>query len=688
MNPVNGVSTTNDVTTLNPAEMSKLDFISAVYLERGEMLDSEVRRLIGEIDKSNQYVDAINGLMGKANVAEYGASHYTSATWQVNNGSVVLDNGYGLNIQPDGNGGSTFTIVDVDGNQLIYQNQTLVPVPAGSTVNTLKVGIPVMNDMTFMLDDGTEISLKVSAPDTAFNQQNYSGGLANVSSIIITRDNQGMRIDNVNTASPVINAPTVENVTNIGNSNSDFTTETVNVPYMHYEMLTEYAGSEDIDDMDAFAEAFKNRWLAVIASKSPADRQAMMDRIRAQGSLTIKYVLGDSDSSNNYYDSEDHNSDSYRFEVFAGDTLESFFSRIVEQSSEDFKAYVDKEEIGNTANDGINIEYIQAYIPIPGYSFEKVVPDTEKTTSNHGSISHTHTRDYSDSEEYSTLLSHGDQFLSNLKLKLADLTPEQKTGLEKKLMTDGITIRWAVEDTDGDNQTHTQSSSYTLASGESVEDFLARAIHDSKNRTVARIRFIEDEGDINIHEVSVRTSLPSFSYDVYEEPSFENSNEQRPINVHSLDTKNKDGHILFEAGGIHAWEYGGKAVSSLTQTNPNDAAQPITGYFARKIAFQNSSNNEFSGTTPFLTQKEKDLLTKILKIPYGDASGVGQLTPQEWSQLKENLINARDNLNGNSQLQTVQLQRAMQTYNQNYDAMSNAQQKIYSLLKDIVSNMR
>ena len=89
-----------------------------------------------------------------------------------------------------------------------------------------------------------------------------------------------------------------------------------------------------------------------------------------------------------------------------------------------------------------------------------------------------------------------------------------------------------------------------------------------------------------------------------------------------------------------------------------------------------------------LTQKETELLTKILKISYADSSSNGQLTPEEWVDLKESLINARDNLNGNSQLQTVQLQRAMQTYNQNYDAMSNAQQKIYSLLRDTISNIK
>ena len=59
MNPVNNVDSNSDINTLNPAQMSQQDFISAIYLERSEMLDSEVRRIIGDIDKSNQYIDIV-----------------------------------------------------------------------------------------------------------------------------------------------------------------------------------------------------------------------------------------------------------------------------------------------------------------------------------------------------------------------------------------------------------------------------------------------------------------------------------------------------------------------------------------------------------------------------------------------------------------------------------------------------
>ena len=57
MNNVNNnIGSNNGINTIIPGEMSQQDFITGVYLERGEMLDTEVRRLIDEIDKSNQYI--------------------------------------------------------------------------------------------------------------------------------------------------------------------------------------------------------------------------------------------------------------------------------------------------------------------------------------------------------------------------------------------------------------------------------------------------------------------------------------------------------------------------------------------------------------------------------------------------------------------------------------------------------
>ena len=368
MSTVNGVGGSSSINVIDPAALSQQDFISAVYLERGNMLDAEVRRLAQDIETSNQLLTTVNTLIGKANVSEFGTTTYDAPTWNVNGNNIVLDNGYGMAIQSDGQGGTTFTMLDAAGNQLIYQNQTLVPVPAGQTVDAIQAGIPVMNDMTLVLDDGTEITFQTGTPGTAFNSQDLSGGLADISTITITRGNQGMTVTGVDTGSPVINAATLDGTT--------------------------------------------------------------------------------------------------------------------------------------------------------------------------------------------------------------------------------------------------------------------------------------------------------------------------------LDAASNDGYVLLESGGLHSWEYDGVNVGNMTQTDPNDPAQQVSGYFARKVAFEAEFANEFAGGSPILTQEEMNILSNQLKITYTDASGTGNLTPEEWGALKVSLEAAKDNLNGSNQLQTVQLQRALTTHNQNFDAMSNAQSRIYSLLKDMINNIK
>ena len=271
-------------------------------------------------------------------------------------------------IQPDGQGGTTFTMLDAAGNQLIYQNQTLIPVPAGQTVDVMQAGIPVMNDMTMVLDDGTEITFQANTPDSPFNSQDLSGGLTDITTITITRGNQGMTVTGVDTGSPTINAPALNGTT--------------------------------------------------------------------------------------------------------------------------------------------------------------------------------------------------------------------------------------------------------------------------------------------------------------------------------LDAASNDGYVLLESGGLHSWEYDGVNVRSMAQPNPNDPAQQVSGYFARKVAFEEQFANEYAGGSPALTQEEINILSNQLKITYTDASGTGNLTPEEWSALKASLEAVKDNLTGSNQLQTVQLQRALTTYNQNFDAMSNAQSRIYTLLKDLINNIK
>ncbi|WP_257265990.1 hypothetical protein [Endozoicomonas sp. ONNA2] len=680
MNNVNGVTTTNDIKTLNPADMSQQDFIAAVYLERGEMLDSEVRRIIGEIDKSNQYIDTINKLIGKANVAEYGSTHYSSTTWQVKGNNVVLDNGYGLNFQPDGNGGNTFTLLDGKGNQLIYQNQTLIPVPVGTTVDALEVGIPVMNDMTYILDDGTEITFKAGTPDKAFNSSDFSGGMADITSIIITRDNQGMKISNVDVAgSLAIGSPTIEAAVNQPVAQPTTTTQTVHVAAGE---LTTYAAFHDDESYNTIDVTHGGNvlstWEGVIKNKSQAEQAAILAKIKSDGGMTIDWGLGETDLADSEYDK------SFRYQPYADETLYQFIERAVNRSKLDFRNYVNDEE------GDIDIQYVSTDINLPAYSYQEVIPATSKTVSVVPSKYVSDSRNFYNSEDYGSIKTFTDDYLLKLQNQILqmELSDEKMKGLERELQTNGYTLKLNLEDTDGENNSYTKWYSYKMISGESLDDFFKRIMDESAARLKAHIYYHRDEGDIDIKSMSASSILPGFSYDRYAPPPQAVPNAERPKNSHSLDINNHDGHILYEAGGMHQWEYDGRGTQAISKANPNDSSNQVSGFFGRKLAFSQAINDEFNGTTPFMTQKEKELLTNILRITYPDASGSGRLTPEEWVNLKKSLINARDNLNGNSQIQTVQLQRAMQTYNQNFDAMSNAQQKIYSLLRDIISNVK
>ena len=368
MPTIDGINSNTLPNPINPAEHSQMDFMSAIFLERGNMLDSEVRRIVGDIEKSNELLASVNTMINKANVAQFGSSNYTATTWQTNGNNIILDNGYGIALHPDPDGNTKFTIVDAEGNKLMYQNQTLVPLAKGEAADVLQVGIPVMNDMTFVLDDGTEISFQTGNPDIPFDAQNISGGLTDITGITITRGTQALTVTDLNTANPVIGTP-------------------------------------------------------------------------------------------------------------------------------------------------------------------------------------------------------------------------------------------------------------------------------------------------NLNGVAVDAASP-------------------------------DGYILLESGGLHSWEYDGVNTNNITATDPNDASSQLGGYAARKLAFHTASNDEYSGGSPVLNAEERRILAEDLRITYTDASGTGNLTPDEWGALKNSLLNAKENLTSNNQLQTVQLQRAMSTYNQNYDAMSNSQNKIYTLLRDIINNVK
>ena len=823
MNKVNGVNTNNGVTTLNPADMSQQDFIAAVYLERGEMLDAEVRRIIGEMDTSNQYIDTINTLIGKANVAEYGKTNYSAPTWSTNDNNVILDNGYGLNFQPDGNGGTTFTILDADGNQLIYQNQTLIPVPAGTTVDALEVGIPVMSDMTFILEDGTKLTFKAESNDNILDLNNLSHGLHNLSSLIITRGNQGIKIDDINSKTVSIGDVVIEKDPNAITSKDIKNIKSTKFPAIDMTTIQLYGGTEKYDVITgSFSVTFRDNLKNDYKRLTDSQKKSLYDQIKSDG-ITLRWELTDSDGDDDTYVK------SYTYKPFENESYDDFVDRIVDASKIHFRSYVLNEEgainihklsgtlslpeyqvnevistkysvieytvqngdapIGIASKYGISYDTLKianpeiansylitgqilnipinampykvvsgdaptgiaskfgiayeelkktnpeiessplqvgqtVYIPINTVTYKTINDDTlgkisnklnvslddlkkynpqlpesgiidagmdvyiPTTKSNNDKKSLNFEYPYFNSENYGNI--DGDflnRYIKNTMTQVNTYSDDEKEGIKNKFIEDGFSFRLNVYDVDGvDNKYTSNYKTIKMFPGENLESFFKRAVGNEAKSLKSYIQHFSDEGTIEIEKIEiVESSIPAFSYEkipVIE--NYEGKKVKEPY-THSFDSDNNDGHILSESGGLHSWEYAGKNYRDITASHDG---KDIKGYFARKLILDVDKTAEYTGTTPFLTQKEKELLSSVLRVTYPDASGSGQLTPEEWATLKKSLINARDNLNGSSQIQTVQLQRAMQTYNQNYEAMSNAQQKIYSLLRDIISNVK
>ena len=99
----------------------------------------------------------------------------------------------------------TLILMDAPGNQLVYKDQTLLPVPSGISIDQIDVGIPVVSNMTLVLDDATEIVLgsQLSETDGAFGKPAF------INELTVSRGNQGLHITGLDTGHPVITGPGV-----------------------------------------------------------------------------------------------------------------------------------------------------------------------------------------------------------------------------------------------------------------------------------------------------------------------------------------------------------------------------------------------------------------------------------------------------------------------------------------------
>ena len=178
------------------------DFASDAYLQRGRLLDAEVRNLVNQIEQSNAYLAEINKLIAEANRIIYQGDNFSATTWAASDFSgasktVSLDNGYGLVFGDS----STFAITDGDGNSLAFSNGMLIPAQAGQNPSA---GIPLSGNAKIVLDDSTKITLQTSSSNV-------------VTDILISRGNQGMSINSVNVnpsvTGPALNGADVDNGT-------------------------------------------------------------------------------------------------------------------------------------------------------------------------------------------------------------------------------------------------------------------------------------------------------------------------------------------------------------------------------------------------------------------------------------------------------------------------------------------
>ncbi|WP_263322313.1 DUF1521 domain-containing protein [Endozoicomonas sp. Mp262] len=179
---------------LDPAK-NLTDYASDAYLQRGRMLDKEVRDLVEQVDLSNKYLDEINKLIAEANTVIFGTSTTSSTTWQADfsgtDKTITLDNGYGIAIKPNGN----IVITDASNNSVTYSAGALFPAQAGSGPGN---GI-VIGNTTLVLDDGTKIT--------------FQAGDSNVlTSMVLTRGNQGLSVTGLNTT-PVASGPNLNGIT-------------------------------------------------------------------------------------------------------------------------------------------------------------------------------------------------------------------------------------------------------------------------------------------------------------------------------------------------------------------------------------------------------------------------------------------------------------------------------------------
>ncbi|MDP0563128.1 MAG: hypothetical protein QS721_12715 [Candidatus Endonucleobacter sp. (ex Gigantidas childressi)] len=186
------------------------DFSSDAYLQRGRVLDADIRKMAGQIELSNDYLREINILLSEANSVLYGAPTFAATSWlnTVNGGeqTITLDNEYDLIVSANGD----FKITDGDGNALAYEDGVgLIPTPAGGTAGS---AVTINGNTSVVLENGTKFTLDFNGTNT-------------LSSLVVSRGNQGMTVTGLD-GTPVVDGPALDGETrDTGTADGDILVE-------------------------------------------------------------------------------------------------------------------------------------------------------------------------------------------------------------------------------------------------------------------------------------------------------------------------------------------------------------------------------------------------------------------------------------------------------------------------------
>ncbi|MTI14102.1 DUF1521 domain-containing protein [Sansalvadorimonas verongulae] len=171
-----------------------------VTLERAEILDSQIRDQINVVDKKNKQIRALNQLQSKLLNHKNTTAAVSENTWTVNHDSspkeIALDNGYKVQIHGEQ---ESFSIVDANGNATkIWGDPHVSESDRGGDMQW-----DFQQDATFMLDDGTKITVKTK--DLGRSGQLDKSVFAD--QLVITKGNQSVHVTDIAANNPQIGAP-------------------------------------------------------------------------------------------------------------------------------------------------------------------------------------------------------------------------------------------------------------------------------------------------------------------------------------------------------------------------------------------------------------------------------------------------------------------------------------------------